>query len=127
MKFLRRTSNRYSKLGKKRKKKQIWRRPTGRDNKMRDRRRGYPARVEIGYKQEKKQEKEIAIRTLKDLEKVNEGKKISLGKVGIKKKLELLKKAKEKKLIVQKINIEKFLEKNKKIPKIQKKAKEKIK
>ena len=51
-KFLRRISNRYSKLGKRRKKKQIWRRPTGRDNKMRERRKGYPARVSVGYKGE---------------------------------------------------------------------------
>jgi len=35
-KFLRRTWSRYSKLGRKRKKKQKWRKPTGRDNKMRE-------------------------------------------------------------------------------------------
>ena len=40
MKFKRRIWNRYSKLGKKRKKKQVWRRPTGRDNPMREKKRG---------------------------------------------------------------------------------------
>ena len=38
VKFLRRTWSRYSKLGKRRKKKQVWRKPTGRDNKMREKR-----------------------------------------------------------------------------------------
>jgi ribosomal protein L32E len=37
-KFLRRIWSRYSKLGKKRKKKQVWRKPRGRDNKMREKR-----------------------------------------------------------------------------------------
>ena len=49
-KFLRRTWNRYAKLGKGSKKKQKWRRPTGRDNKMREKRRGYPVVVSVGYK-----------------------------------------------------------------------------
>ena len=52
--FLRRVGSRFSKLGKGRKKKQKWRRPTGRDNKMREKRRGYPAVVKIGYKQDVK-------------------------------------------------------------------------
>ena len=47
--FLRRVWNRYSKLGRNRKKKQKWRRPTGRDNKMREKRTGYASRVGIGY------------------------------------------------------------------------------
>ena len=49
-KFLRRTSNRYGKLGKNRRKKQVWKKPRGRDNKMREKRRGYPQVVSIGHK-----------------------------------------------------------------------------
>jgi len=45
--FLRRLTNRYLKLGKKRKKKQKWRKPKGRHNKMREKERGYPAVVSI--------------------------------------------------------------------------------
>ena len=67
-KFLRRTSNRYSKLGRKRKKKQVWRKPKGRDNKMREKRRGYPAVVSIGYKKGK-HKTQIIINNVKDLEK----------------------------------------------------------
>ena len=60
-KFLRRTWNRYSKLGKRRKKKQVWRRPTGRDNKMREKRRGYPAVVSLGYRKEKNTRGKISV------------------------------------------------------------------
>ena len=55
-KFLRRTWSRYSKLGKQRKKKQIWKAPKGRDNKMREKRKGYPAVVSIGYKKPQKEQ-----------------------------------------------------------------------
>jgi len=112
MAFLRRTSNRYSKLGKGRKKKQIWRRPTGRDNKMREKRRGYPARVSIGYKKTKK-EKEIIIQNPKELEKVNKKSIIVIGNVGKKKKIEIVKRAKELKIQLSNVNVNTFLEKNK--------------
>ena len=112
MTFLRRISNRYSKLGKRRKKKQIWRRPTGRDNKMRERRRGYPARVSIGYKQSEK-EKAIVIQNPKELEKINKKLIIIVGNVGKMKKIEIAKKAKELKIQLSNLNINTFLEKNK--------------
>ena len=119
VKFLRRTSNRYSKLGKRRKKKQVWRKPTGRDNKMREKRRGYPAVVSIGHmKKNSKKKKLIIIRNIKDLEKIEKNKTILLGKVGIKKKLEILKKAKEMKILVYGTNIDKFLRKNEKKNKV---------
>lgn len=119
VKFLRRTSNRYSKLGRKRKKKQVWRKPTGRDNKMREKRRGYPAVVSIGHMKKNSDEKKlIIIRNIKDLEKIEKNKTILLGKVGIKKKLEILKKAKEMKILVYGTNIDKFLRKNEKKNKV---------
>ena len=121
MTFLRRISNRYSKLGKRRKKKQIWRRPTGRDNKMRERRRGYPARVSIGYKKAEK-EKGIIVQNPKELEKVDKKLMITIGKVGIRKKIEIVKKAKELKIQLANINVDAFLEKNK--PKKKEKKKE---
>lgn len=110
--FLRRTSNRYSKLGKRRKKKQVWRRPTGRDNKMRERRRGYPVRVSIGYKNADK-EKEVIIQNLKELEKVDKKLIIIVGNVGKKKKIEIVKKAKELKIKLSNLNADAFLKKNK--------------
>ena len=64
-KFLRRTSSRYSKLGKGRKKKQIWRRPTGRHNKMRNKRNGYPVIVSIGYGTKKIGEERIIVNNVR--------------------------------------------------------------
>jgi len=122
MAFLRRTSNRYSKLGKGRKKKQIWRRPTGRDNKMRERRRGYPARVNIGYKNAEK-EKGVVIKSPKELEKIDKKLIITVGNVGKKKKIEIAKKAKELKIQLSNLNTKKFLEENK--PKEKKKVENK--
>ena len=128
MKFLRRTSSRYSKLGKRRKKKQVWRRPTGRDNKMREKRKGYPAVVSIGYRTSEKDRKEIVkIDNLKDLKNVQEGKVIVLGKMGNKKKIEIARKAKEKKIEISNLNVEKFLKGVEKKEKKKKEAEEKAK
>ena len=52
-KFLRRISNRLSKLGRRRKSKQVWRRPKGRDNPIREKKKGYPPMVNTGYRTEK--------------------------------------------------------------------------
>ncbi len=112
-KFLRRTSNRYSKLGKRRKKKQVWRKPTGRDNKMREKRKGYPAVVKIGYKKSEHKSFSI-IKNIEDLKKIQNNESVILGKIGKKKKIEILKKAKEMKIKIYKINIEKFLKENEK-------------
>ena len=123
-KFLRRTWNRYGKLGKKRKKKQVWRRPKGRDNKMREKRQGYPRVVSVGYKKTKSEKKNIrVIRNLRDLEKARKNEIIIMGNIGKKKKIEMAKKAKKMKIPVQNLNIEKFLKKSEK----QKEKKEEIK
>jgi len=112
MAFLRRISGRYPKLGKGRRKKQIWRKPKGRDNKMREKRRGYPVVVSIGYRKSKNEkQKTVIVRNVKKLEGVGKDNKIIIGKVGKKKRMEIAKKAKEMKIHVQNLNIEKFLKK----------------
>jgi len=99
--FLRRLTNRYLKLGKKRKKKQKWRKPKGRHNKMRDKRRGYPAIVKVGYRNSSKERERIAgmapvsVMNLKDLGKIKSSKIGIIGNVGKKKKIEIVQKAKE--------------------------------
>lgn len=111
-KFLRRTWSRYVKLGKGRKKKQKWRKPKGRDNKMREKRKGYPAVVSIGYKKPEKERKTpFVVRNVNDLKRVNSKEIIVLGSVGKKKKIEILKKAKDMKISFQNIEGEKFLKK----------------
>jgi large subunit ribosomal protein L32e len=115
VKFLRRTWNRYVKLGKGRKKKQKWRNPTGRDNKMREKRKGYPVVVSIGYKKPKKlretieNKNPILIMNIKDLEKIGKNEIAIVGKIGKKKKIELAKKAKEMKIEIHNLNVKKFL------------------
>ena len=110
-KFLRRTWSRYSKLGRKRKKIQKWRKPTGRDNKMRERKKGHPKVVSIGYKKSKKMDKknQILVRNIEELKKVKENQIAIIGHIGKKKKIEIARKAKEMKIPLQNLNIEKFL------------------
>jgi len=113
--FLRRVGSRFSKLGKGRKKKQKWRRPTGRDNKMREKRKGYPAVVKIGYKQDKKlsgainEKTPVIIMNLNDLKKIKKNEVVIIGKIGQKKKIEIAKIAKAKKIVIYNLNVEKFL------------------
>lgn len=113
VKFLRRNTTRHLKLGKKRRKKQVWRKPTGRDNKMRERRRGYAPSVSIGYKKSKEDYKKIvSIKNIKDFEKIKKNDIIVVGKIGKKKKIEIAKKIKEMKIKVYNLNADKFLKKN---------------
>ena len=123
-KFLRRVLNRHLKLGKNRKKKHKWRRPTGRDNKMREKRKGYPKVVSVGYKKEKTRsvegKKPRIISNLKELEKIK-NEKIIIGKIGKRKKIEVAKKAKEMKIKIHNLNTEKFLRKFDEKPKVNKK------
>jgi large subunit ribosomal protein L32e len=125
-KFLKRTWNRYSKLGKRRKKKQVWRRPKGRDNKMREKRKGYPIVVNVGYKKKKSERKLVrVIRNIRDLEKTEKNEMVIIGNVGKKKKIEIAKKAIKMKIPIQNINIKKFLKKSEKQKETEQKKTEK--
>lgn len=113
--FLRRIYNRYHKLGKKKGKNRVWRKPKGRDNKMREKRRGYAPVVSIGYRQkESERDKTPVIRNLVELSKYTKGEKVILGNVGRRKKLDLVKKAEEMGVIIINVNTKKFLKETKK-------------
>ena len=120
-KFLRRIWGRYSKLGKRRKKKQVWRKPTGRDNKMREKRKGYPTVVSVGYKQDKKlrgnikDKTPVLVQNVEGLELIKKNEIVIVGNVGKKKKIEIVKKAKEMKIKIHNLNIKTFLKKFEKI------------
>ena len=120
VKFLRHTWSKYSKLGKGRKKKQVWRKPTGRDNKMREKKKGHPPVVSIGFRTPNEtrgklgKKKPKMVTNLKALEKMKENEIVIIGKVGKKKKIELAKKAKEMKIKLHNMSPEKFLKLNKK-------------
>ncbi len=117
MKFLRRSWDRYSKLGKGRKKKQKWKKPTGRDNKMREKKRGKPAVVSVGYKNDvsksgKLKEKiKIMVRNIADLNKIGKENIAVIANIGKKKKIEIVKKAKEMKVEIYNLNIKTYLKK----------------
>ncbi|HKZ33994.1 MAG TPA: eL32 family ribosomal protein [Candidatus Nanoarchaeia archaeon] len=111
MKFLRRNTGFHIRIGKKRKKKQVWRKPTGRDNKMRESRKGRPPLVSIGYKRKKEKKNILMVYNLQNLENAGKNDILILGKIGRKKKIEILKKALEMKVNFQNVNIEKFLKK----------------
>jgi large subunit ribosomal protein L32e len=103
-KFIRRSMKRFSKLGKNRKKLQKWNKPKGRDNKMRLKRKSYPATVSVGYGSSRKERGKIdgkipmLIYNTKDLDKIKENNIAILAKIGAKKKLEIIKLAEEKKI-----------------------------
>jgi len=101
MKFLRTGTKRYKKLG--RKKKQKWRKPRGRDNKMREKRKGRPKKVMVGFKKGEKERGKVEgkrlvyIRNLKQAENVGKGDLIIISRrIGKKKREEIEKKIKEK-------------------------------
>lgn len=117
MKFIRRSWYRYSKIGKRKKKKQVWRSPKGRDNNLREKRRGYSPVVSIGYRTRKEESRKIkgknpvTVRNLKELEAVKKDEIIIVGNVGKKKKIEIIKKAQEKGIEIFNINVKKFMKK----------------
>ncbi|MFA6023202.1 MAG: eL32 family ribosomal protein [Candidatus Pacearchaeota archaeon] len=118
--FVRRNTTQYLRLGKKRNKSKRWQKPKGRDNKMRLKFKGYPKTVSIGYAKSsnirgKIEDKlPVTIRNVKDLMKVKTENIAVLGRVGGKKKLEIVKKAKEMKIEIFNVNIERTLKRAKK-------------
>ncbi len=120
MKFIRRNWSKFSRLGKKRKNKQTWRRAKGRHSKIRNKRKGYPAKVTIGYKTEKKgrgfiaNKKPVLVHNLKDIGMIKQGEIVIVGKIGNKKRIEIAKKAKEKGIPIHNLNINKILKKHEK-------------
>ncbi len=131
MKFVRKDSHKMSKLGKRRKSKQVWRRPKGRDNKMRERKKGHPASVSLGFRTEKenrnkiKGKNPIMIYNVEDLKKIKKEDIAILGKVGKRKKIQIIEGAKKSKINLNNINEEKLLKKLKKTQKENKKIEDK--
>lgn len=103
-KFLRTDHNRFSRLGRNRRKKQVWRAAKGRHNKIREKRKSYPKAPNIGYKKPKADLENVGnqgpklIRNLKDLEKLKSGSTAIVGKIGAKKRIEIVKNAIQKKI-----------------------------
>jgi len=98
--FLRQDWFRFSKFGKRRKNKLVWRRPRGTHSKIRIRKRGNPGIPLIGHKQSAKYSGKIAglkpvlVHNMKELESVDKKSYAAiLARVGARNKLEMIKKA----------------------------------
>ena len=102
--FVRQEHLKYSKLGKGRKKLQKWRKPKGRDSKMRLKRKGYSKTVSVGYKSPRKSlgkingMKPVLVYNVKDLFKLDKNSVAIIARIGVRKKLDIIKHAQEKKI-----------------------------
>jgi len=99
-KFLRKDWHKMIKLGSKIKKKRKWRGAKGRHNKIRLERRGQQGRPKIGWGKEKNKGKKIQVKRIenvKELETIKNG-EIFIGRVGEKKRKEIITKANERKI-----------------------------
>ena len=120
-KLLRKDWHKKSKLGKRRKKKQIWVRPRGRHNKLREKRKGHGKKPSIGYSQAREIRGKVqglmpmVVGNVSDLQRLDKEKEIAIfSSVGLKKRIEMAEKAKELGIKTE-FNVEKFLEKAKSI------------
>ena len=113
--FLRRIYNRYHKLGKKKGKNRVWRKPKGRDNKLRDKRRGYGPTVSVGYRQKSSERENVfVVNNTNDLLAVQKGQRAVIGNLGKKKMIEVIKVAQDKGIKFENVNLRKFLKETEK-------------
>jgi len=95
-KFLRTHTHHFKRIGGK-KKNLKWRNPRGRHNKIREGIRGKSSRPSIGMKKKIKKKTEIKkITCLQDVEKIEKGQQVKIGKLGKRKKTIILEKLKTK-------------------------------
>jgi len=104
-KFLRQEAVRYLRLGKKKKSLRKWRRPRGKQSKIRLHRFSYPPMPTVGYKSPRKEAGRIQglipklVHNIKELESLSKNNiAILASRIGAKKKLELIKRADELKI-----------------------------
>ena len=130
-KFKRTDFSKYSKLGVRRKRKQVYRKPKGIDNKIKLKMKGHVRRVMIGFKNNKKTSElvlglePVQIFNVADLNKLVDGKIGIVAKVGMKKKIEIAEKALKDGKRLFNLNSKKFLEKIKETEKIKEEKKSK--
>lgn len=128
--FIRKDSWKRSKLGKRRKKEQKWRRPRGRHSKLRARESNYLKVPSIGYSSPREVRGSIegmmpfVIYNVNDFSRKKENQIVVIGKVGMKKKIELVEFASSKNIPLANIDVKKFMEKIKSDREIKKKEKE---
>ena len=113
-KFLRTDSHKYSKLGVRRKNKQVYRKSKGRDNKIRLNMKGHLRNIRIGFRTAKKErnlvngKKVVEIHNLSDLNLLVKDSIGIVAKVGNKMKLQIAEKAEKNNLLLYNLDIKKF-------------------
>ncbi len=111
--FLRVDTNRFLRLGKKRRKLQKWRRARGKSNKMRLGRAGYASVPKVGFKTARKDAGKIMglapklVHNIKELESLGKNDIAIIARIGARKKLELIKRAEELKIKILNIGSKK--------------------
>ena len=111
-KFIRSGYWRFSKLGLRRKKKQIYRKPKGQGNKVRLGEAGRLTRIKIGFKRNKKltgiirnkNVRAVRVHTVDDLKKLQKNEIGVVAKMGARKKMILAEYAREHKIVLQNLN-----------------------
>ncbi|MBI2630180.1 50S ribosomal protein L32e [Candidatus Pacearchaeota archaeon] len=106
IRFLRTGTKRHKRLGKANKNKQIWRRPKGRHNKIRQNEKSKQRKVQIGFRSKPEERGKIKgkpmllVRNIKEAENVKTGDYVIIGKMGKKKKIEIEKVLEDKKAVI---------------------------
>ncbi len=131
VKFLRTGWKKYSRLGLRRKKKQVYRKSKGGENKIRLKMKGHIRNVSIGFRTNKKERglvkglKSVLVYNIDDLKKISKDEIGIIGKIGDKSKKKIAEYAKEHKIKLFNLNPEKFLQKIEEKIKMKKELKEK--
>lgn len=135
--FLRKDTHEVSRLGSSRRKKQKWRKPKGRHNKLRAKIRNVGVHPSVGYRSPKSVRGSIAglkpvlVKNEKDIGKIKEGEIAVLASLGLKKKIQIAKKVSNLPLKFLNFDANKFLAEiqkktdERKKPEQEKKAEEK--
>lgn len=116
-KFRRTDGHNYSKLGVRRKKKQVYRKPRGIDNKIKLNMKGHVRKVKIGFRNAKagrdlvKGKEVVMIFNINDLSKIKKGMIGVVGKIGDKKKKEIAEKVLKDDVRLLNLDAKKFLDK----------------
>lgn len=122
--FLRKDWHKISNLGLRRKNKQVWRKAKGRHNKLREKKKSHGKNPSIGYRSPRLIRGSInglmpvLVKNVQDLKKVGKENIAVIANIGLKKKIEVVKKAEEMKISIM-LNTKKFLkEAEKRVSKI---------
>jgi len=130
-KFLRIGYTQYSKLGLRRKNKQKYRKSKGIDNKIRLKMKGHLRNINIGYRGERKLRnlvkglKPILVHNIEEIKSIKKNEICVLGKIGMKKKIDVANYILKNNIKIHNLNAKKFLEKTEE--KLKRKEEEKLK